>query len=426
MQPNPFKIAQQQFDRVAGLLNLDADLTEILRWPMNEITCSIPVQMDDSSLRHFVAHRIQHNNALGPFKGGFRFHPSQGQEVLRALAMWTTWKLAVMDIPLGGAYGGMTIDPATLSWTENERLMRGYTRAMFRFMGENVDILAPDLGTTAQMMGWILDEYCLLRGKYSPAVVTGKPVGGGGSLGRSAAGGFGAVIAIREALHHLGLNGRDLTAAIQGFGNAAQHAAIAFKEIIGGKVACVSCWDREERISLTFSHPQEIDPRFLQTITDQYGTIDKEAARAAGYRIEPGEEWIRKDVEILIPAALEAQINADTVQQIRGRVKLVAEVANGPTTPEAEEVLLQNGIYLIPDFVCNSGGVLVSYFEQVQGRQLLWWDQAMVLRWLEQKMAHAFKAMHHFAEQNNRSTREAAMMVAVQRVVDAMQKRGWH
>ncbi len=422
---NAFHMAQQQFDHVAELLNLDPEVREMLRWPMREYKFMIPVRMDDGTKRVFFGYRIQHNDARGPNKGGIRFHPAETMDTVRALAMWMTWKCAVADIPLGGGKGGVAIDPSTLSVHEKEQLCRGWVDQMWRNIGPRQDVPAPDVGTTPQMMGWMMDEYSKLVGEYTPGVITGKPVGGGGSLGRTEATGFGVIYTVREAMKHLKMDSTKAWAAIQGFGNVAQYAAIGFIEMLGGKVACVSYWDREDRAAYTVSHKDGIDPYFLQSITDQYGTIDKDKAREAGYEIEPGDAWIGKDVDVLIPAALEGQVNAETVQKISDRVKIVAEGANGPTTPEADEFFKERGIFDIPDFLCNAGGVTTSYFESVQNDMNFYWSKEEVLSKLDHKMTNAFQAVLEMAEKEGVYMRDAAYMVAIGRVVKAMELRGW-
>ncbi len=424
-QINAFEMAQQQFDHVAELLHLDPQVAEVLRWPMREYAFRIPVRMDDGTLRVFQGFRVQHNDARGPNKGGIRFHPNETFDTVRALAMWMTWKCAVADIPLGGGKGGIIVDPASLSTAEKERLCRGWVQNMWRNIGPRQDVPAPDVGTTPQMMGWMMDEYSKLSGEYTPGVFTGKPLGGGGSEGRTEATGFGVIYTIREAMKHLKMDPAKSWAAIQGFGNVAQYAAIGFTEILGGKVACVSYWDRNDRAAYTVSKADGIDPRFLQSITDQYGAIDKDKARQAGYEIEDGDAWISKDVDVLIPAALEGQINADSVQKISDRVKIVAEGANGPTTPEADEVLKARGIFDIPDFLCNAGGVTVSYFESVQNDMNFYWSKEEVLSKLDNKMTAAFNAVLSMAEKEGVYMRDAAYMVAIGRVVKAMELRGW-
>jgi len=422
---NAFEMAQAQFDHVAEMLQLDPQVCEMLRWPMREYHFRIPVRMDNGSIRVFQGFRVQHNDARGPNKGGIRFHPAETVDTVRALATWMTWKCAVADIPLGGGKGGVVVDPATLSDSEKERLVRGYIQVIWKNIGPRNDVPAPDVGTTPQMMGWMMDEYSKLSGKYTPGVITGKPVGGGGSLGRTEATGYGVIFTVREALKHLKIDASKCKAAIQGFGNVAQYAAIGFIEKLKGTVVCVSYWDREDRVSYTVSKEDGIDPHFLHSITDQYGSINKDKAREAGYVIEPGDAWISKDVDVLIPAALEGQINGETVQKISPKVKLIAEGANGPTTPEADEVIKSRGIFVVPDFLCNAGGVTVSYFEGVQNDMNFYWTKEEVLEKLDTKMTEAFKSVLDMSLERKAYMRDAAYMVAIAKVVKAMQLRGW-
>ena len=424
-QINAFEMAQKQFDHVAELLNLDPQIAEVLRWPAREFSFRIPVRMDDGTLRVFQGFRVQHSDARGPNKGGIRFHPSETFDTVRALGTWMTWKCAVADIPLGGGKGGIVVDPATLSTAEKERLTRGWVQNMWRNIGPRQDVPAPDVGTTPQMMGWMMDEYSKLVGKFTPGVFTGKPLGGGGSLGRTEATGYGVIYTIREAMKHLGIDSTKSVAAMQGFGNVTQYAAIGFVEMLGGKVACVSCWDREDRTSYTYSHPDGIDPRFLQSITDQYGMIDKAKAAEAGYIREDGDAWITKEADVLMPGALEGQINGESMLKVSDRVKIIAEGANGPTTPEADEIIKEKGIFDIPDFLCNAGGVTVSYFEGVQNDMNFYWPKDEVLQKLDQKMTVAFKAVLDMSEKENVYMRDAAYMVAIGSVVKAMELRGW-
>jgi glutamate dehydrogenase (NAD(P)+) len=422
---NAFQMAQRQFDHVASQLNLDPQVAEILRWPAREFKFEVPVRMDDGSSRLFFGYRVQHSDVRGPSKGGIRFHPSETLDTVRALAMWMTWKTAVADIPLGGGKGGVPVDPASLTVNEKERLCRGWVQQMWRNIGPRQDVPAPDVGTTPQMMGWMMDEYSKIVGQFTPGVITGKPVGGGGSLGRTEATGFGVIYAVREAMKHLKLDPQKSLAAIQGFGNVSQYAAIGFTELLGGKVVCVSYWDRVDKMPYTVSKPDGVDPRFLQSITDQYGSIDKDKATKVGYVIEDAEAWITKDVDVLIPGALEGQINGESVKQVSSRVKVVAEGANGPTTPEADEVFKKNGVFVIPDFLCNAGGVTVSYFESVQNDMNYYWTRAEVLDRLDTKMTQAFNSVLEMSEEEKVFMRDAAYMVAIQRVVTAMELRGW-
>jgi glutamate dehydrogenase len=422
---NPFDMAQKQFDHVADQLNLSHEVRVMLRWPMREFRFQLPVRMDDGSIKVFFGFRVQHNDARGPAKGGIRFHPNETLDTVRALAMWMTWKTAVADIPLGGGKGGVIVDPSTLSVGEKERLCREWIDAIWKNLGPRNDVPAPDVGTTPQMMGWMMDEYSKLVGYYSPGVITGKPLGSGGSMGRTEATGYGVVFTVREALKHLKLDPAKCSAAIQGFGNVSQYAAAAFITQLGGKVVCVSCYDRNDKTSYTYLKTQGIDPAFLQSITDQYGTIDKAKAKAAGYAIEPGDAWIAQDVDVLIPAAIEGQITGKTVVNISPKVKLVAEGANGPTTPEADEEFKKRGIFDIPDFLCNAGGVTTSYFESVQNDYNYYWEKDLVLNRLDQKMTSAFLGVLNMAIERDVYMRDAAYMVAIDRVVRAMDLRGW-
>jgi glutamate dehydrogenase len=422
---NEFEMAQKQFDRVAKALNLDPQVAEVLRWPLREYTFRIPVRMDDGSLRTFTGFRVQHNDSRGPNKGGIRFHPAETLDTVRGLAMWMTWKCAVADIPLGGGKGGVIVDPATLSTTEKERLCRGWVQQMWRNIGPRNDVPAPDVGTTPQMMGWMMDEYSKLVGHFTPGVITGKPLGGGGSLGRTEATGYGVIYTVREAMKHLKLDPKKSVAAMQGFGNVTQYAAIGFIEMLGGTVACVSCWDRNDKCAYTYAKAGGIDPHFLLTITDEYGTIDRKKAEAAGYTVEDGDAWISKEADVLMPGALSGQVNADNVTKISKRIKIVAEGANGPCTPEADEYFKKNNIFDIPDFLCNAGGVTCSYFEQVQNDMNFYWPKDEVLHKLDQKMTAAFHAVLEMGLKEKAYMRDAAYMVAIDRVVKAMELRGW-
>jgi glutamate dehydrogenase (NAD(P)+) len=422
---NAFTMAQAQFDHVADLLNLGTDVREMLRWPMREFHFRIPVRMDNGEVRVFQGFRVQHNDARGPNKGGIRFHPQETIDTVRALATWMTWKCAVADIPLGGGKGGIICDPSSLSDTEKERLCRGWMDIMWKNVGPRNDVPAPDVGTTGQMMAWMMDEYSKLVGEYTPGVITGKPLGGGGSLGRTEATGYGVVYCIREALKHLKIDSTKCTASVQGFGNVAQYASIGFIEQLGGKVACVSCYDRFDKKSYTFSHPDGVNPRFLLTITDQYGTIQKSKAQEAGYAIEDGSVWLTKDVDVLIPAAIEGQITGENVHSISKTVKVIAEGANGPTNLEADEVLKTRGVFVIPDFLCNAGGVTVSYFESVQNDMNFYWTLDEVAKRLDEKMTVAFNSVVERSVRQGVYMRDAAYMVAIDRVVKAMKLRGW-
>ena len=422
---NAFEMAQSEFDKVAKNIKLDKGISSMLRWPLREFSFQIPIRMDDGSIQVFFGNRVQHNDARGPCKGGIRFHAKETLDVTRALAMWMTWKCAVADIPLGGGKGGITVDPSMLSTSEKERLCRGWINQIWKNIGPRADVPAPDVGTTPQMMGWMMDEYTKLTGSYQPGVITGKPVGAGGSAGRTEATGFGVVYTIRESMKHLNMDPSQSTASIQGFGNVSQYAAIGFADILGGKVVAVSCWDHKAKDAFTYSKADGVDPHFLQGITDVYGTIDREKASEAGYQVEPGDSWLSKDVDVLIPAALEAQLTKDTAGQVSEKVRLIAEGANGPTTPEAESILLKKDVFFIPDFLCNAGGETVSYFEGVQNDMNFYWKKEEVLDRLDEKMTNAFNSVLQTSQERGVSARDASYIVAIDRVVRAMQFRGW-
>ena len=421
---NPFEMAQKQLDTVADLLELDQPTRDLLRQPMREYHFSIPVRMEDGSVRVFRGFRCQHNDARGPCKGGIRFHPQETIDTVRALSMWMTWKCAVVDIPLGGGKGGVVCDPHDLSPREQERLCRGWVRAIAQDVGPIRDVPAPDVMTNPQHMLWMLDEFEAIFGAKYPGFITGKPVGMGGSLGRTEATGYGLVFTLREALKEMGIRMEDSVVSVQGFGNVAQYA-IQLISRLGGKVICVSCWDQGDRTSYTYRKKAGINLDELLTITDRFGGIDKTKAEALEYERLPGEAWIEQDVEILIPAALENQVNAETVKKIKPRVKIIAEGANGPTTPEADGLIKQRGIFVIPDFLANAGGVTCSYFEQVQGNQNYFWTKEEVLGKLDQKMTAAFLAVSELARTKKLFMRDAAYVIAVSRVANACKDRGW-
>jgi glutamate dehydrogenase (NAD(P)+) len=380
--------------------------------------------MDDGNVKVFRGFRVQHNDARGPAKGGVRFHPQETIDTVRALAMWMTWKCAVADIPLGGGKGGVICDPHHLSPREQELICRGWVRQIAREIGPVIDVPAPDVMTTAQHMLWMLDEYeWIHRGRF-PGTITGKPVGMGGSLGRTEATGFGVVFTMREALKELGLAPSATRASVQGFGNVAQYAIRLYQQL-GGKVICVSCWDQEDQTSYAYRRAGGIDLDELLGITDHFGGIDKAKAKKLGYEVLPGNEWISQDVEILIPAALENQITSENVGQIGRNVKLIAEGANGPTTPDADKVIHERGIFMIPDFLANAGGVTCSYFEQVQSNMNYYWEKDEVLGKLDVKMTSAFLSVHEVAAKQKIYMRDAAYVIAIGRVAHACKDRGW-
>ena len=422
---NPFTLAQKQFDHVADMLGLGNNVRDLLRWPMREYHVRIPVRMDNGETKVFEGFRVQHNDSRGPNKGGMRFSAAETFDTVRALATWMTWKTAVADIPLGGGKGGIVVDPTTLSAGEKERLVRAYVRALWKNFGPRTDVPAPDMGTNAQMMCWFMDEYSQLSGSFTPGVVTGKPRGAGGSLRRTQATGFGVMICIREALKKLGLNSKGMTASIQGFGNVGQYTATNLINRLGMVVKCVTCWDRVDKVSYSYYKEDGVDPRFLMSITDAYGMVDRAKAIEAGYQVHDGEYWLGLDVDVLVPAALEGQIRADNVDKISKNVKVIAEAANGPTMIEADDVIKSRGIFMIPDFLCNCGGVTCSYFEGVQNDANFYWSEETVLERLDEKMTNAFNSVYDKQASSKVYMRDAAYMVAIERVVNAMKARGW-
>jgi len=380
--------------------------------------------MDDGNIKVFRGFRVQHNDARGPCKGGIRFHPQETIDTVRALAMWMTWKCAVSDIPLGGGKGGIICDPHNLSEREQEKLCRGWVRQIARDIGPTRDVPAPDVMTSGQHMLWIMDEYETITGGQYPGLITGKPVELGGSLGRTEATGYGLVFMLRELLKELKIDITKSTASIQGFGNVARYTAELFTEY-GGTVVSVSCWDQGESTTYSYYKQKGVNVKELEKITDRFGTIDKKEAEKLGYKVYPGEEWLRHDVDILIPAALENSITIDNVRDIKPSVKVVMCGANGPITPEAEDVLVKNGVFVVPDFLANSGGVVCSYFEQVQSNQNYYWTKEEVLGKLDNKMTDAFYKVWELAKRKKIRVSDSAYMIAISRVADACKMRGW-
>lgn len=421
---NLLETAQKQFDRAAEALGLDRPTRALLRIPMREYHFSIPIRMDDGEVSVFRGFRIQHNDARGPARGGIRFHPYETIDTIRALSMWMTWKSAVADLPLGGSMGGVICDPHDLSALEVERICRGWVRQISQDVGPAWDVASPDLMTSAQQMLWMLDEYETIHATRSPGFITGKPVRMGGSLGRIEATGYGVIIAVREALKELGLRPEKTRASFQGFGNVARHA-IQLYQRMGGTVTCVSCWDHEDGVSYAYRKKGNINFTELSSIANAFGEIDKVKAEKLGYERLPGEAWLEQEVEILVPAAFENQITVDNVNKISPQVKILAEGANGPTTPDADEVLKERSILVIPDLLANAGGGICDYFEQVQGNMNYYWKKDEVLGKLDLHMTSAYIDLSDFARQNNLPLREAAYMIAVERVAQACRERGW-
>ncbi len=421
---NPFTNAQAQFDRVAEIIGLDEATCTLLRQPAMEYHFLIPVRMDDGSTKIFQGFRVQHSDARGPAKGGIRFHPQETADTVRALAMWMTWKCAVVDIPLGGGKGGVICDPRNMTPREQERLCRGWVRQVAQNVGPDIDVPAPDVMTNAQHMLWMLDEYEAIHGGRYPGFITGKPVGMGGSLGRTEATGYGVMYTVREALKTMGIKADETTASFQGFGNVAQYAAELYGKM-GGKTIAISCWDNQDKKSYTFKKKDGLDIQMLMSITDAFGSIDKGKAQDAGCEILDGDAWLEQDVDILLPSALENQITARNVDKISHRVEMIVEGANGPTTPDADEVIKKREIFMIPDFLANAGGVTCSYFEQVQSNMNYYWEKDEVLQKLDAKMTAAFQAVNELSRKRKLFMRDAAYVISINRVAQAVKMRGW-
>jgi glutamate dehydrogenase len=421
---NPFEMAQAQFDHVADILDLDSGTRQLLRNPVREYHFSIPVAMDDGTFNVFRGFRVQHNDARGPAKGGIRFHPQESIDTVRALATWMTWKCAVVDIPLGGGKGGVICDPHNLSMREQERICRGWVRQIARDIGPVNDVPAPDVMTNAQHMLWMLDEFEKIHGGRYPGFITGKPVGMGGSLGRTEATGYGLIFTVREALKEMGIRPDETVASVQGFGNVAQYAIELFTQL-GGKVVCVSCWDQQDQQSYSYRKPTGIDLNELRKITDRFGGIDKKKASELGYEVLPEDAWLEQDVDILLPSAIENQVTGENVGKIGKNVKIIAEGANGPTTPDADREIHERGIFLIPDFLANAGGVTCSYFEQVQSNMNYFWEKDEVLGKLDVKMTSAYLAVSELARKRKLYMRDAAYVISISRVAQACKDRGW-
>lgn len=421
---NPYVTAQTQFDNVADLINLDRATRELLRQPSREYHFTIPVKMDDGTTRIFNAYRIQHNDARGPAKGGIRFHPQETIDTIRALSMWMTWKCSVVDIPLGGGKGGVICDPHSLSGGEQERLCRGYVRQMGKNVGPCCDVPAPDVMTNSQHMLWMMDEFETINGGHFPGMITGKPVGMGGSLGRTEATGYGVIYTLNEALKELNIDIAATSASLQGFGNVAEYAARLYTQL-GGKIIAVSSWDNRDKKAYTFRNRDGLDIAQMAGIKDSYGTIDKDKAVKLGCELLEGNKWIEQDVDILLPCALENQITPETFAGISKEVRVICEGANGPTTPDCDKLIKENNIFLVPDFLCNAGGVTCSYFEQVQCNMNYFWSKEEVLEKLNYKMTSAFHAVHKLAREKSLYMRDAAYVIAINRVAEAVRLRGW-
>lgn len=409
---NPFEMSKIQLDSCAKTLNLDPDVAVILKTPARELHVSLPIRMDDGSLKVFQGFRVQYNDARGVTKGGIRFHPEETIDTIRALAAWMTWKCSLLDLPLGGAKGGIICNTKEMSVGELERLSRAYARAVFGFIGPEIDVPAPDVYTTPQIMVWMMDEYSTLAGKQQFGMITGKPISMGGSKGRGDATARGGMYTIREAANVLGIDMSKATVAIQGYGNAGYYAATLNKELFGAKLVAIS-----DSKGAVFSKAG-IDPEAAKKCKDETSTV----CNLPGVERISNEELLELDVDVLIPSAVENVITGENASKIKA--KIIAELANGPTTPEADAILDSKGVHVIPDFLCNAGGVTVSYFEMVQNFYMYSWKEEDIRRQLDEKMTLAYHAVLDTSREYKINMRQAAYVLAVSRVVEAMKLRG--
>ncbi len=416
---NSFNNALAQLASVTDMLSIEPEYYEMLKNPSREVTVSLPIKLSDGSVVTFTGYRVQHNNARGPYKGGIRYHQNVTLDEVKALAMWMTWKSALIDIPFGGAKGGITVDPKKLTLDEIERLTRKYVSAIEKDIGPEIDIPAPDLSTNSQTMAWIMNEYSKLRGQNVPAVVTGKPLELGGSEGRTAATGRGVSICTREAVENLiHKEMKDVTVAVQGFGNVGTYTVKTLMEM-GAKIFAIS----DVAGGARSKSPQGYFDRPFEKLLEEANKLGSISRVPMVERIN-NEELLQSEVDVLIPAALENQITEANARQVRA--KIVVEAANGPTTPMADKILEGMGTKVVPDILANSGGVLVSYFEWVQNLNRDHWSEAEVNSRLEAKMKKAFHDVLDFSRKENTDLRRAALVISVNRVVAAMKLSGWH
>jgi len=408
---SPFEGALKQLEKASNFLKLEPHILEILKRHQKVITVNIPVKMDDGSVKVFTGYRAQHNNFRGPYKGGIRYHPDATLDEVLALSMWMTWKCAVIDIPFGGGKGGIACPIKYMSTNEKERMTRKFIQFIAKDIGPELDIPAPDVYTDSQTMAWIFDEYSKIVGYPAYGVVTGKPIELGGSLGRTQATGYGVAACVKEAAKLFNKDIKEISIAIQGFGNVGYYAAERLYKW-GAKIVAIS--DSQGGIY----DKEGLDPLDLMEYKKKVGTV-------VGYRERrkiSNEALLISECDVLIPAALEDQITASNADQIKA--KIIVEGANGPTTPEADEILFKKGIYVVPDILANAGGVTVSYFEWVQNFQKVQWDEQTVLNRMEEKIVKSFKDVNETAAKYKVDNRTAALILAVSRVVEAYKLRG--
>ena len=415
---NVFEMAQSQVKNACDKLGMEPAVYELLKEPMRVIEVSIPVKMDDGSIKTFKGFRSQHNDAVGPTKGGIRFHQNVSRDEVKALSIWMTFKCSVTGIPYGGGKGGIIVDPSTLSQGELERLSRGYIDGIYKLIGEKVDVPAPDVNTNGQIMSWMVDEYNKLTGQSSIGVITGKPVEFGGSLGRTAATGFGVAVTAREAAAKLGIDMKKAKIAVQGIGNVGSYTVLNCEKL-GGTVVAMAEWCKSEG-SYAIYNENGLDGQAMLDYMKEHGNL----LNFPGAKRISLEEFWASDVDIVIPAALENSITKEVAESIKA--KLVWEAANGPTTPEADEVFAERGIVLTPDILTNAGGVTVSYFEWVQNLYGYYWSEEEVEQKEEIAMVKAFESIWKIKEEYNVTMREAAYMHSIKKVAEAMKLRGWY
>jgi glutamate dehydrogenase (NAD(P)+) len=416
---NPFKIMQQQLDETADIMNIDSGALAILREPMQSVTVNIPVEMRDGKTKTFTGFRVLYNNARGPGKGGIRFHPEESIDTVKALAAWMTWKCSLANIPYGGAKGGVICDPKSFNEKELENLSRGYIRAVGKFIGPDVDVPAPDVYTTPQIMAWMMDEYSKLAGRNSFGVITGKPLEVWGSEGRGDATAMGGMYILREAAKAKGINLKNATIAIQGFGNAGTYAFELARRLFGSKVVAISDSAGGVYSKQGLDYERCVEAKQKTGSVQGYAKADKIT----------NEELLELDVDVLIPAAIENQVTGKNADKIN--TKILLELANGPVTPQADKILSEKKVLDLPDFLVNSGGVTVSYFEWVQNINGYYWTADEVYKRLDTIMTRSFNGVMDtqgaYAKKGTQiNPRTAAYVIAVDRVLKAMKYRGWY
>jgi glutamate dehydrogenase (NAD(P)+) len=410
---NSFEVAQSQVLAAANLLNLDKATLDLLSWPQREFQFTLPVKMDTGETRIFHGYRIQYNYARGPAKGGIRFHPDETLNTMRALAGWMTWKTAVLDLPLGGGKGGVVCDPRKMSAREIENTARAYVRALWQHIGIDRDIPAPDVHTNPQTMAWMMDEYEAITNRHQPGVMSNKPLSLGGSEGRRNATARGGVIAVREACKAFGVNPTG-TYAIQGFGSSGQRAAILHQELLGGGILVAASDSSGAVYNRDGINPRELLGHKLRT-----GSV------LGFFEAKPidSHKVLELDVDVLYPAALGNALNIRNAERVRA--KIICELANGPTSPQADKILFEKGIHVIPDILANAGGVTASYLEMVQNKASYYWEEDLVFDRLDAAMTKAYHTVYDTAQERAVSPRLGAMLVAVARVAEACKLRGW-